>query len=295
MPQYKKAYAVSNPTTVTFSGAIAGSIYCSTQDGSTPATNLIGTACSNGTLGTTTSITSAVTVKVVSGLLGDMDSAVGSAAYTISAGHSFSIKQSQSSSVCTFSSTSHSTYTCTLTGIVSGDSVIGICTTGNGSISFSTLSSTPSPVALIPWNTSYGGPFIASNVTTGTYALTYAPGLYHGTFYCSLAEVSGIVTSSPLDVYSGVNQSAAYGTGSATNQTGSVITTNANDEVCAVGYFQGNSPYSPGTGYATVVNTNGPYIECGSSILSSTQTVNPGLVWTGSTYMQEGTFALKLQ
>jgi hypothetical protein len=80
------AGAVSNPTTVTFSGAIAGSIYCSTQDGSTPATNLIGTACNNGSLGTTTSITTAVTVKVVSGKLGDMDSAVGSAAYTISSG-----------------------------------------------------------------------------------------------------------------------------------------------------------------------------------------------------------------
>ena len=79
------AGAVSNPTTVAFSGAIAGSIYCSTQDGSTPYTLLDGATCGHGTLGATTSITTAVTVQVVSGKLGDMDSAIASAAYTIAA------------------------------------------------------------------------------------------------------------------------------------------------------------------------------------------------------------------
>lgn len=211
-------------------------------------------------------------------------------------GHSFSVVQTQSPSVCTFSSASYPSYTCTMTGIASGDSVIGDCTTGNNPQSFSSLlSSTPSPVALIPWNTSYGGPFIASNITSGSYALTISPGLYQGLFTCSLAEVSGVVTSSPLDVYSGLN-SSSYGTGSATNETGSVTTTNANDEVCAVSSYASSAlTYTPGTGYSTVVTTNLPYFECTTSTLSSTQTINPGLTWSSAGAIQMGTFALKLR
>src|ERR1039458_6511482 len=106
--------AVSNPTTVTFSGAIAGSIYCSTQNGTAPATNLIGTACNNGSLGATTSITTAVTVKVVSGKLGDMDSAVASAAYTISGGGAPTYTGNGCAAIGD---------TCTITGVASGQTI----------------------------------------------------------------------------------------------------------------------------------------------------------------------------
>src|SRR5271157_5130036 len=133
------AGAVSNPTTVTFSGARAGSIYCSTQDGSTPFTNGIGTACGHGSLGSTTSITSAVTVKVVSGLLGELDSAVSSAAYTISGGYAAPVFSAVAdATACTASG---STGTCTIS-VASNHLVIAPVSSGNGN--FTSMSITDS-------------------------------------------------------------------------------------------------------------------------------------------------------
>ena len=75
--------SVANPTTITFSNGVAGGIYCSTQDGTTPVTNGIGTGCTNGTLGGTASVAPPVTLKAVSGTLGYLDSAVTSVSYTL--------------------------------------------------------------------------------------------------------------------------------------------------------------------------------------------------------------------
>ena len=77
------AGAVANPTTVTVSSATpaSGVTYCITQDSTTP-TGSHG-ACTNGTLGATTSVTSAVTVEAIGCATGYTCSAAGSAAYTI--------------------------------------------------------------------------------------------------------------------------------------------------------------------------------------------------------------------
>ena len=135
------AGAVSNPTTVTFSGAIAGSIYCSTQDGSTPKTNGIGTACVTGSLGNTTSITSAVTVKVVSGLLGELDSAVSSAAYTITGGaptHTW-VQSNVPTTCLTFSGTSQG---CAFgSNVTNGNLVVVVAMTNDGTATISDTAS----------------------------------------------------------------------------------------------------------------------------------------------------------
>jgi hypothetical protein len=182
------AGAVSNPTTVTFSGAIAGSIYCSTQDGSTPATNLIGTACANGSLGATTSITTAVTVKAVSGKLGDMDSAVASAAYTISTA-SFVNYCTAEALDCSISS-------------VAGSDLITVCanwssSTGTtiASVSDGTSSFTLGTAANIPdggSNAGYGqcAFLLAANSGTHTYTVTLSgaydsPQIWVGEFSAS--------------------------------------------------------------------------------------------------------------
>lgn len=134
------AGAVSNPTTVTFSGAFVGSIYCSTQNGTTPATNGLGTACTTGSLGNTTSITSAVTVKVVSGLLGDADSAVSSAAYTISGGggHTFAAPATANNR-CYASAASGTSLGCTLGTAPASGSFVTVHVFGGFSMSSMTM------------------------------------------------------------------------------------------------------------------------------------------------------------
>ena len=179
-----------------------------------------------------------------------------------------------------------------MTGITSGDAILGVC-----SASYTTTyAGTPTPVVITS-----GEPYdavayalIVPDVTTSSYTLTMNYGAYTQPHTCSIYEVSGVATSSPVDVYSAVTRSG-YGTGSATNITGSVTTTNANDEICGVS-TDAPLPLTPGTGYYSAGSqTNTPYLECGTAVLSSTQTVNPGLTWAVATYTQVATFALKLQ
>jgi hypothetical protein len=72
------------PQTVTCTNPNSGTtIACYTEDGSTPATNFLGTACAHGTAYTTAlTISSALTLKIIAGALGYVDSIVNSYTYT---------------------------------------------------------------------------------------------------------------------------------------------------------------------------------------------------------------------
>ena len=285
------AGAVSNPTTVTFSGAIAGSIYCSTQDGSTPATNLIGTACNNGSLGSTTSITTAVTVKVVSGLLGDMDSPVGSAAYTISGGgHAMAVIQTFSCGSITGSS-----FTCSLSATGSGHNILLGCYINSGALT----STTPSSTQL--FGNSDAGIWTIQNISSGVTSISVTVGSGPNNSTCIGAEVSGVVTAASMDVAS-TYANLSSGGGNSSAFTGSITTTNANDAV--LGFVldpsHNTAVFTPGTGYTTIgtgtysTNANTVYMEYTN--VSSTGAYNPGATYTPTTdTVYGGTTSVKLQ
>lgn len=257
------AGAVSNPTTVTFSGAIAGSIYCSTQDGSTPKTNGIGTACVTGSLGNTTSITSAVTVKAVSGLLGELDSPVASAAYTISGGADPAITQS----ISCFSSFSATSTTCAYTSSVTAgqelivfsewgsntNTLTGVtdnCNTGGTSNSYTLGTAAPDAGSVTSIRIAYAT--VGATTTTCTVTITISAA--SGRIYNVMT-----VVSNPNGIDGTLSAISGVGAGTNNISSGAITTTVNNDLV--IGIFMNNSQNAdtPTAGtspsYTTIYNT----------------------------------------
>ena len=211
-------------------------------------------------------------------------------------GHSFSTGTVMQN--CTLDS-SDANKDCTISSITSGDAVFVICNQNYGNTI--SVTSTPSAIAL---GVAHGNwqniqAFVAVNITGGSYTATIVHTQYSGGVQCVFIPAGGVNNSTPFDV--GANGGAGLGT---SMSTGSVTTTNANDEVCS--YWAPNyitSPtYTAGTGFTLVTSgtTNGaiagyPGMQCKTAILTSTTTINPSLSWTPSGAVTAGTFAVMLQ
>jgi hypothetical protein len=78
------AGSYGSPQTVTLSSGTGGVTFCSTIDGSSPTTNGAGT-CTHGASGSTVTVNASLTIKVIATESGFTDSALASAAYTITA------------------------------------------------------------------------------------------------------------------------------------------------------------------------------------------------------------------
>lgn len=267
------AGAVSNPTTVTFSGAIAGSIYCSTQDGSTPATNLIGTACNNGSLGATTSITTAVTVKVVSGKLGDMDSAVASAPYTISGGGPAIL----ASAAC-FATGGVTTFTTPAVSTTGAKVVVVTVSMANPVYTTTIVDNLSSTTLSCPGCTAYG-PQIAvghellpSTTGSATFTITASYGMYGAVCVLPISGLAG--------TYDGNETTNSSGT--TTCQAGS-ITPGSGTHIAIAAYQSTNgSNASINSSYTTPVQlpqVGGVNVAGGGSSLVIGTATNP--TWSG--------------
>jgi hypothetical protein len=138
--------------------------------------------------------------------------------------------------------------------------------------------------------------WIASNISAGLTSVTINTQAYKE-YSCEVAEVSGIVTSSPVDV-TYVLADNSYGTGNATTFTGSVTTVNSRDVI--LGYVVGTGSlgaFTAGTGYTaigTATTGNFPaFLEYKK--VSATGTYNPGATYANSAAVATGTAALILQ
>jgi hypothetical protein len=274
------AGAVSNPTTVTFSGGIAGSIYCSTQDGSTPSTNLIGTACANGSLGATTSITTAVTVKAVSGKLGEEDSAVSSAAYTISAG-SITPEGTPVCGISSYGSSNSIAYTAAQTG---DELFIQLWNSGMNYafINVAYNSSAASTIIAPASGNQYSAVFEVTGITSGAHNVTWTNTTAYSEPYCfiefsgvnSVGNVSSPTSSvSPYSVSLTITEANGYVLGQAVSGESGALTPTATSGTIAAylasAYHSGFAQYntSASTGSVALAGT-----------LSTSQSMNWNLV-----------------
>ena len=267
------AGAVANPTTVTASSTTTG----------TGCTIYFDTSPTPTTAQTTYSVTTAVTLYAqVRGCSGYNNSAVASAAYTIV------VPFVVSASAGNIASTGASSFTITIPSTTAGNSLLYACTT-NGTLPTFSPSGTAVPTAV----SEAGGLWIASNISGGITSVTVNVQAYKD-YACEVAEVAGLVTSSPVDVSTGL-ASTGYGTSAS---TGSVTTTNARDVI--IGYFL--SQATPGTitagsGYTAIgTSTLNPYATfLEYKLVSSTGSYNPGLTFVNIGGAQGGTAGLELQ
>ncbi len=294
----------SSTQTVTISTATSLAVLCYTTDGSTPTES--GHLCSGGTTSTYStpiSVATTQTVKAIGTKATYTDSAVGSAAYTISASHAMAVVGTPW--LCGANSVSFINHvTCSGTATTTGDSLIVGCTE-----TVAISSTTPSSVALMAAAASNGSYVNAnmfagliSNATAGTTSVTFTNGSSNYlTATCEVVEVSGLVLTSAQDVSPiGITNTGSYGTGSATNRTGAITTSNSNDVIIGfVATSSGTVTFTAGTGYTLI--PKGTY--SGGSLdfafeymnTSAAGTYNPGMTWSPIGYYTPGTAALKLQ
>lgn len=287
-PTFSPGSGIMGPQSVTIS-ATGGSVICYNTTGS-PATNGT-TGCTTGTLYSgAVSVSTSETLYAVSGGTGYTDSSVGSAAYTIS-GHAMKVIQT---TTCTTNGGGSSTMTCTLTATQTGNSLLIGCRSGDGTV----LTFVPSATPITATASTINNAFIVSNVTTGTTAVVVTNTSIYDHTACLVAEVSGVITVSPIDVNTVFVRTGYLTSGT----TGSVTTTNANDVIIGIAYSDSdaNGPYTPGSGYATIgtatnVNTIYGDIYLEYKNVSATGTQNPPVSWTTTGYVWGATAALELQ
>jgi hypothetical protein len=286
----------SSAQTVTIS-ASTGGVICYNTTGS-PATNGT-TGCTTGTLYTgTVSVASTETLYAVAGGTGYMDSAVGSAAYTISGGgHSFAFVHSPT--LCGTASSFVNPITCTIPSTVAGNSVLIFYSF----ISAATLPTSYSPAATCvptPGNgstNSFTGLCIISNVSGGVTSVSIIPSNNYTSSSVMAVEVSGLVTSSPVDTSVGVTAPLSNSAGA--SSTGSVTPSNANDVIIGYAGEAGTGLVSVGSGFTVIgessVFSSAP-IWAEYKVVSSTGTY-PGSINQSVNFsiFDSGTVALKLQ
>ena len=238
--------------TVTLSSSTSGASFCSTQDGSTP-TEVSG-SCTNGVSSNPVTVSSSGTLKAIAYKSGYADSAVGSAAYTITVYYTPALVQT--------GGMYHSGSSSTLAGVspLSGDATAGdslvvfaYCSTGSRTLSITSSTQGLTYTAVVSNAAVAAGEWsawvVSSGVATGAEAVTItATGGTCADFYASEAEFTHLTTV--VDVG-----------GSSTTQTGytsgSVTTTLANDLL--LGFLtggDGGTTGTPGTGWTTISFTN---------------------------------------
>jgi hypothetical protein len=290
------AGSYSGTQTVTIS-ASTGGVICYNTTGS-PATNGT-TGCTTGTLYTgTVSVASTETLYAVAGGTGYMDSAVGSAAYTISGGgHSFALVHSPT--LCGTAYSFVNPITCTIPSTVAGNSVLIFYSF----ISAATLPTSYSPAATCvptPGNgstNSFTGLCIISNVSGGVTSVSIIPSNNYTESSVMAVEVSGLVTSSPVDTSVGVTAPLSNSAGA--SSTGSVTPSNANDVIIGYAGEAGTGLVSVGSGF-TVIGESSVFSSAPTwaeyKVVSSTGTY-PGSINQSVNFsiFDSGTVALKLQ
>ena len=185
-----------------------------------------------------------------------------------------------------------STISCTLSQTpTSGQAVLGVQGNGQGnwdftSVSVGTLYNFPSTV-----NDLNG--FIICNPSTSSATIVFTPQSIYVTYNIGMIIVSGVnCTSSPVDAGAGVSTNYNPPT-----STGSVTAAAAYDEVC--GFVQGPaSTYAAGSNFTAESGTSlgggQPFMECSNNMLTSGNSLNPGVSITGGNSYTMGTVALIL-
>jgi hypothetical protein len=223
---------------------------------------------------------------------------VGSAAYTISGGgHSFALVHSPT--LCGTASSFVNPITCTIPSTVAGNSVLIFYSF----ISAATLPTSYSPAATCvptPGNgstNSFTGLCIISNVSGGVTSVSIIPSNNYTSSSVMAVEVSGLVTSSPVDTSVGVTAPLSNSAGA--SSTGSVTPSNANDVIIGYAGEAGTGLVSVGSGF-TVIGESSVFSSAPTwaeyKVVSSTGTY-PGSINQSVNFsiFDSGTVALKLQ
>jgi hypothetical protein len=111
---------------------------------------------------------------------------------------------------------------------------------------------------------------------------------------CVVLDVNNVPSTVTLDQKTAVTQTA-YGTGSATNVTGSITTSHVHDLIIGIGTEQYNDSWTAGTGYTLAVGEGGytSHFVMEWQAVTSTGTYDPGLQWGYSNYNDVATVALE--
>ena len=187
-------------------------------------------------------------------------------------------------------------YTCSFNATPVGASVLIACAANNAGITI-----TPTPTSLF---TSGSSGLVASDqlgiisgISTGTTSIgvTLAGAYTNGA--CEIGVVTGVVTSSPVDVTNPTPTPIAAATSpySASINTGSVTTTNATDAIVGVAMGGGQS-LTVGAGY-TLISQAATYVNVLLEFqnVSATGAYNPPVTQSAAGYSDIGTVGLKLQ
>jgi hypothetical protein len=123
------------------------------------------------------------------------------------------------------------------------------------------------------------------NLSTGTTSITLACSNQYATIIYIISEFAGLKTAGTLDPGSGSAFASICGSGgSATNCTGSITTTNANDVIGAACWATSNlNTYTAGTNETMLGQVSPSYsiaLEYKTAITTTTVTYNPGLTYT---------------
>jgi hypothetical protein len=191
------------------------------------------------------------------------------------------------------------TTTCTITATTTGNSVLYAYSIDGGAAP-TLISPTCTNLAQgIDTGANYDGWCLISNITPGTTSITLTYSSNYTVSSIFVAEVSGLVTSSAIDQNTAITLYDSSVTGSATNVTGAVTPTNANDAICGFVDNRTNT-YTAGTLYTMLgtVNYSGTSsvaIDC-RNVVGTSGTYNPGMTYLNNgVYSDVATAALKLQ
>jgi len=210
---------------VTISDSTPGAAIYYTTNGATPTT---GSLVYSGAI----TVSATETVEAIATASGNTDSAVGSAAYTIStsSGSPIYVQQCNNSSTYTWGYSA----SCTLTGVGAGHTLlIGIYTQSGETPTVTSSSGTP--VSVISGVADYSGAmdaFILANTAAGSITITATTVGGTGT-WVSVTEYSG-VGASPLDT--SASASLIGGWAAPSVSTGNFTTTAANDMLWSMCY-----------------------------------------------------------
>jgi hypothetical protein len=212
-------------------------------------------------------------------------------------GHSFALVHSPT--LCGTASNFVNPITCTIPSTVAGNSVL-IFYSFNPSAALPTSYSPAATCVPTPGNGSsawFTGLCIISNVSGGVTSVSIIPSNNYTSSSVMAVEVSGLVTSSPVDTSVGVTASLSNYAGA--SSTGSVTPSNANDVIIGYAGEQGTGLVSVGSGF-TVIGESSVYSTAPTwaeyKVVSSTGTY-PGSINQSVNFsvFNSGTVALKLQ